>query len=98
MTVASSHADGEPLRAIGVDPVDECLAPLEQIVCKMASGAKVSLVCGAIGESSDSIEVVCVPRIARLTAWKELQEKKGELLDKTRCRHEHVVFRKHVNG
>jgi len=71
----SSHADGEPLRAIGVDPVQECLAPLQKKVSEFGNRTDVSLLCGAIGETSGWIEVICVPRVARLRVRRELEKR-----------------------
>jgi hypothetical protein len=76
LSVASSRADGEPLRAIGVDPVEECLAPLEGIAQTIGN---ISLVSGAIGDSAGSMRLICMPRAARLTVREELEMKNASL-------------------
>jgi len=76
LSVASSRDDGEPLRAIGVDPVEECLGPLEKIAQRIGN---ISLVLAAIGDYAGSIKLNCMPHAARLTVRQELERKSASL-------------------
>lgn len=70
---ASSLARGEALRAIGVDPVEECVGPLERMALGM-EGA--SVVLAAVCEEAGLGKLICLPRGARWQVQEELQEKK----------------------
>mmetsp|Transcript_60137 Transcript_60137/g.160022 ORF Transcript_60137/g.160022 Transcript_60137/m.160022 type:complete len:340 (-) Transcript_60137:135-1154(-) len=59
---ASSRGPGEPLRGIGVDPVDECLKPLETFAQALG---EVSLVLAAVDYSSGSRALFGLPKHAR---------------------------------
>ena len=55
---ASSHASGEKLRGIGVDPFEECVRNLRSVAEDMD---QISIVLGSVGEFAGWGTVFCVP-------------------------------------
>ena len=70
LLAASSRVGKVTLRGIGVDPVEECLEPLDAIARQLGG---VSLVLAAISDSSLPRALFCLPRDARAQVHEQLK-------------------------
>jgi len=75
---ACSKGCSENLRGIGVDPVEETLGPLEQVLALSQDKSKVSLLCGAAGETSGEQTFFCLKRGIRLKLRKTMKNHHSE--------------------
>eukprot|EP00930_Biecheleria_cincta_P029026 TRINITY_DN20190_c0_g1_i1.p1 TRINITY_DN20190_c0_g1~~TRINITY_DN20190_c0_g1_i1.p1 ORF type:complete len:311 (-),score=49.51 TRINITY_DN20190_c0_g1_i1:254-1186(-) len=75
---ACSKDCSESLRGIGVDPVEETLGPLEQVLAQSQEKSEVSLLFGAAGETSGEQTVFCLKRGVRLRLRKVMEKHPSE--------------------
>lgn len=68
----------ESMRGIGVDPVEETLGPLEQVLALSQDTSKVALLFGAAGETSGEQTVFCLKRGTRLRLRKAMEKGHSE--------------------
>ena len=71
---ASTQRKDEPLRGIGVDPVEESVGPFEHLSWRR-SERYVSAVLAAVGEQSGSVALYCLPYMARYKIRREMESK-----------------------
>ena len=71
---ASTQRKDDPLRGIGVDPVEESVVPFEHLAWRR-SERYVSAVLAAVGEQSGSVALYCLPYMARYNIRRELESK-----------------------
>ena len=80
---ASSRTDGDDLKGIGVDPVEESVGPLEQLAVDQGQ-RHISIILAAVGEEPDrkkigddetcQVSLCCLPRNARMEMRREQED------------------------